>query len=56
MVYRTHRPVFFLAILVFGLLLPACGKKGALYMPENKPASTVPASVPPAAPSNPSPP
>ena len=38
----TRQPVYLLFVLVLsGVLLAGCGKKGPLYMPDQKPAAPV---------------
>jgi predicted small lipoprotein YifL len=48
MVYTLRRTLVLLSIFLLATLLPACGKKGPLYMPDNKPKAPVEAPAPPA--------
>ncbi len=55
MVYTLRRTLVLSSIFLLATLLPACGKKGPLYMPDNKPKTPVetpatPATQPPAEP------
>lgn len=55
MVYTLRRTLVLSSIFLLATLLPACGKKGPLYMPDNKPKAPVetpatPATQPPAEP------
>ncbi len=51
MAYKARRTLVLSSIILLATLLPACGKKGPLYLPQDKPRA--PAATP-AAPATPS--
>jgi predicted small lipoprotein YifL len=44
MAYKARRTLVLSSILLLASLLPACGKKGPLYLPQDKPMAPAPAA------------